>query len=117
MALGTLAHFGLLLERHRTWVTVARPRGEDQQKAGIGPRGNRVTLGWVELEEMAGTCRDSLLIGAGDIDLAIDDDHPCALVHLVLWYLLPGRKLQDDGPRILSRGEDLRLVWLRFDCF
>jgi hypothetical protein len=101
MALGALARFGLLLERHRAWMAIAGPRGEDQQKAGIGPRGNRVALGRVELEEVAGICRDSLS-ESGDVDLAVDDDHPCALVHLVLLHLLPGRKMQHYGPRILS---------------
>jgi hypothetical protein len=110
-----LSHAGLLLERHRAGVAVARPRGENQQEAGIGPRSDRAALGRIELEEMTGACRRALPSGRGDVDLALDDDDPRPLVHLVLLQLLTAREMQHDRPRIVSRGEDLRLVRLRLD--
>jgi hypothetical protein len=74
-----------------------------------------VALAGVELEEVTDACRDCLLAGCGDVDLAVDDDNPCTLVHLVLLQFLPRREMQHDRPRILGRGEDLRLVRLRFN--
>ena len=53
--------------------------------------------------------------GRGDVDLAVDNDDPRPLVHLVLLQLFPGEEVQHDRPRVLSRGEDRRLVWLRLD--
>jgi hypothetical protein len=74
-----------------------------------------VALAGVELEEVARTCSDGLPSGRRDIYLAVDDDDPRPLVHLVLLQLLPGRETEHDRSRVLSGSEDLRLVWLRFD--
>src|SRR4051794_9299203 len=97
-------------------MAVARPWAEDQEKPGIGARHDRVALAGVELEEVPGTCRRALGGRRGHLHLTLDHQHPRPLVHLVLLQLLPGREAQQDRPRVLSRGEDLRLVGLRLDA-
>src|SRR5260221_5021860 len=96
-------------------MTVPWPRGEDQQQAGVGPGRDRVALAGVELEEVPGVCRHGLAAKFGDVDLAVDDDEPRPVVHLVLLQLLPRREVQHDRSRVVGRGQDLRLMWLCLD--
>src|SRR5260221_1777996 len=96
-------------------MTVPWPRGEDQQQAGVGPGRDRVALAGVELEGGPVVGRHGLAARFGDVALAVADDEPRPLVHLVLLQLLPRREVQHDRSRVVGRGQDLRLMWLCLD--
>src|ERR1041384_1652921 len=96
-------------------MPVAGPGREDQQQAGIRAGDDRMALTGVELEEAAGARRNRISGGGRHLDLAVDDDDPSALVHLVLLQRLPGGKVEDDRASVVCGGEDLRLMRYRLD--
>jgi len=107
-----LPNLGLLLERHRTGVTVSRPGAEDVQQPGVGAGDDGPPLARLELEEVAGGSGLRAAVGSGDLDLAIGDDESSALVYLVLLQLLAGGQAEQHRAGVLAGGEDLGPVRL-----
>src|SRR4029079_19419362 len=72
-----------------------------------------MALARLELEKVTRSSRHAFTALHGGVDLSFDDDDSRPLVDLVLLQFLPGWEVQQDHPRILARGKDLRFV--RFD--
>src|SRR2546421_1876554 len=93
-------------------VALAGPGREQEQQPGVARHPHLVALGRVVYGERAGAGA----LGAAvlhQLDLAVDDHQPRALVNLVLAQRLAGRELDDDRSTLALGLEHLGLV--RFD--
>src|SRR3954451_12730344 len=104
-----LPDLGLLLETHRSRMTVSGPRGEYEQKSGVGLGDHRVALARSQLEQVARGGRDPIAGGRRQLDLSVDNDDSGVLVNLVVLQFLPTRKQEEDHPGIVAAREDPRL--------
>src|ERR671911_1709783 len=93
-------------------MTLAGPRGEDQQQASVLGGADLVALGRVPLGEQARAAAHGVALRADEVDAASDDDQPRALVHLVLVERLAGGKLDRYRPALFGGGQDLRMAGL-----
>lgn len=66
-----------------------------------------MALPWSELDQESSAAACALAGSGGQVDLAIEDEHPRALVDLVLSQALPRREVQHDRTSGVARGEDL----------
>jgi cytidylate kinase len=74
-----------------------------------------MALGGVEDRKEPGSAGYRLTARQVDLDLALDDQDPRALVHLVLLKLVPGPKLNRDRTALVLGIEDHGLAWLHVD--
>src|SRR5829696_8400217 len=88
-------------------MSIPRPRREDQQDPGVLDRRHLMPLGGVEDREQPRAARRPLAIGGIDLDIAVDHQHPGALVDLMLLELLALRQVDDDGATLGLGIEDL----------
>ena len=100
---------------HRPRMAIAGPRREEDQEPRIRERRDGVALARSELEHVPTPGRYAFAVRRRHLDLPLDHNDPSMLVNLVLLQLLAGRKTQQDHPRVLGGGEDLRLVRLCVD--
>src|SRR5439155_3144901 len=88
-------------------VPGAGPRSEQDQQPRSIRGANRSPLGRIELEERPRRRGDRALRRV-DLDLAVDDDDPCPLSHLVLAELLSGIEPDQYRAAVLGVENDRR---------
>jgi hypothetical protein len=93
-------------------MPVPGPRGQHQQQPGILDRLHLMALFRVEDRQQTRSARGPLAIRRVELDIAVDDEQPGTLVHLMLLELLALGQVDDDRAPLGLGVEDLRRVRL-----
>src|SRR5215207_29692 len=90
-------------------VPLAGPGRQEQYDARVARGAHLVALVGVEVRDEPGAAGDRRPVLL-ELDLAARDDHPGALVDLVLLKLLAGRQVDGDHARLRVAAEHFRLA-------
>jgi hypothetical protein len=109
---GALPGALLVGEAHGARVPGAGPRRQQEQQPGVRTRPHLVPLSRLDLAEQTAAAPHAGAVAGIDLDLAVEHHQPRPLVDLMLLQRLPGREIEDDGARVIARGDDPRRVRL-----